>query len=168
VLGCLRVSEVNPVEFLADVLPRLARRVRLHDLPDLLLARWKAGARRTGRGATRCLLNSTEFGVGSSAYPLAREEPAMRAQPEEPITLVVSSAELALLKKLDFPCSQGVLATARPDPEGIALHGSRADLSILAGWVAGEANHARRGTRRAELLDSLAEQLEDVLVTCGR
>ena len=63
---------------------------------------------------------------------------------------------------------QGVLATACTDMEGIALHGSRADLSSLAGWVAGEANHARRGTRRSELLDSLAEQLEDVLVTYGR
>lgn len=92
----------------------------------------------------------------------------MRTRPEEPITIVVSSAELALLKKLDFPCSQDVLATACPDMEGIALHGSRAALSSLAGWVAGEANHARRGTRRSELLDSLAEQLESVLVTYGR
>lgn len=92
----------------------------------------------------------------------------MPTRRDEPITIVVSSAELALLKKLDFPCSQGVLATARPDLEGIALHGSRPDLESLAGWVAGEANHARPGTRRSELLDSLAEQLEDVLITYGR
>jgi hypothetical protein len=92
----------------------------------------------------------------------------MPAQPEDPITIVVSSAELALLKKLDFPCSEHVLATARPDIEGIALHGSRADLSSLAGWVAGEANHARPGTRRSDLLYCLAEQLEDVLVTYVR
>jgi hypothetical protein len=89
----------------------------------------------------------------------------MPSDPEDPITIVVSGAELALLKKLDFPCSQGVLATASRDMEGIALHGSRADLASLAGWVAGEANHARRGTRRSELLDSLSEQLEDVLTT---
>jgi hypothetical protein len=89
----------------------------------------------------------------------------MPTEPEDPITIVVSRAELALLKKLDFPCSQGVLATASPDIEGIALHGSRAELASLAGWVAGEANHARRGTRRSELLDSLSEQLEDVLIT---
>ena len=69
----------------------------------------------------------------------------MPTKSEEPITIVVSSAELALLKKLDFPCSQEVLATASPGLEGIALHGSRADLASLAGWVAGEANHARRG-----------------------
>lgn len=89
----------------------------------------------------------------------------MPIDPEESITIIVSSAELALLKKLDFPCSQDVLATARPDMEGIALHGSRSDLESLAGWVAGEANHARPGTRRSDLLDSLAEQLEDVLAS---
>lgn len=55
----------------------------------------------------------------------------MPTRRDEPITIVVSSAELALLKKLDFPCSQGVLATARPDLEGIALHGSRPDLESL-------------------------------------
>jgi transposase len=42
VLGCCELAEVNPVEYLADVLPRLARRVRLRDVPDLLPARWKA------------------------------------------------------------------------------------------------------------------------------
>jgi hypothetical protein len=89
----------------------------------------------------------------------------MPTDPEDLITIVVSSAELALLKKLDFPCSQGVLATASPDMEGIALRGTRSDLASLAGWVAGEANHARHGTRRSELLYSLSEQLEDVLTT---
>jgi transposase len=42
VLGCCELAEVNPVEYLADVLPRLARRIRLCDVPDLLPARWKA------------------------------------------------------------------------------------------------------------------------------
>ncbi len=87
---------------------------------------------------------------------------------EEPITIVISGDELAMLKKLDFPCSERVLATARRDPEGIALHGTRAELSSLAGWVAGEANHSRPGTRRADLLYSLAEQLEDVLTVYWR
>ena len=89
----------------------------------------------------------------------------MPTTPEEPITIVVSRAELALLKKLDFPCSQKVLASASPDMEGIAMQGTRADLESLAGWVAGEANHARPGTRRPELLYSLSEQLEGVLTT---
>jgi transposase len=41
-LGCCELAEVNPVECLVDVMPRLARRVRLCDAPDLLPARWKA------------------------------------------------------------------------------------------------------------------------------
>lgn len=42
VLGCCRIIGVNPFEYLADVFPRLARPVRLRDLPDLLPHRWKA------------------------------------------------------------------------------------------------------------------------------
>jgi transposase len=42
ILGCCRISGVNPVEYLSDVLPRLTRRVRLIDLPALLPPRWKA------------------------------------------------------------------------------------------------------------------------------
>jgi transposase len=41
-LACCRLAEVNPVEYLADVLPRLARRVRLSDIGDLMPARWGA------------------------------------------------------------------------------------------------------------------------------
>jgi len=50
VLGCCQLSDVNPVEYLADVLPRLAQRVRLRDVPALLSARWKA-ARAPGAAA---------------------------------------------------------------------------------------------------------------------
>ena len=42
ILACCRICEVNPVEYLADVLPRLSGRVRLMDLPALLPAPWKA------------------------------------------------------------------------------------------------------------------------------
>lgn len=42
VLGSCRLAEVDPVEYLADVLPRLARKMRLLDVPALLPARWKA------------------------------------------------------------------------------------------------------------------------------
>jgi hypothetical protein len=38
-LACCRLAEANPVEYLADVLPRLARRVRLSDIGDLMPAR---------------------------------------------------------------------------------------------------------------------------------
>ena len=42
-LGCCKLAEVNPVEYLADVLPRLTtRRIRLCDMPALLPAAWKA------------------------------------------------------------------------------------------------------------------------------
>jgi len=42
VLGCCQLADVNPVEYLADVLPRLARRLRLADIPALMPAQWKA------------------------------------------------------------------------------------------------------------------------------
>jgi transposase len=42
VLGSCQLVEVNPVQYLADVLPRLARGIRLADVADLLPARWKA------------------------------------------------------------------------------------------------------------------------------
>jgi hypothetical protein len=42
ILGCCRIIGLNPVEYLADVFPRLARPIRLRDLPDLLPHRWKA------------------------------------------------------------------------------------------------------------------------------
>lgn len=42
ILGCCQLAEVNPVEYLADVLPRLARGgIRLSDAPALLPDRWK-------------------------------------------------------------------------------------------------------------------------------
>jgi transposase len=42
ILGCCQLAGVDPVEYLADVLPHLSRRVRLRDLPALLPASWKA------------------------------------------------------------------------------------------------------------------------------
>lgn len=42
VLGSCELADVNPVEYLADVLPRLARGLRLRDASGLLPARWKA------------------------------------------------------------------------------------------------------------------------------
>ena len=42
ILGCCQLAEVNPVEYLAEVLPRLARGgIRLTDVPELLPDRWK-------------------------------------------------------------------------------------------------------------------------------
>jgi hypothetical protein len=54
ILGCCRLADVNPVEYLADVLPRLARRVRLRDMQALMPARWIA----TRKSATPTAANS--------------------------------------------------------------------------------------------------------------
>lgn len=40
-LGCCQLAGVDPVAYLADVLPRLSRRIRVLDTPQLLPARWK-------------------------------------------------------------------------------------------------------------------------------
>ena len=42
ILSCCRLVGVNPIDYLGDVLPRLARRVRIRELSALLPASWKA------------------------------------------------------------------------------------------------------------------------------
>lgn len=42
ILACCDLAGVDPVAYLADVLPRLARGIRLSDAPDLLPHAWKA------------------------------------------------------------------------------------------------------------------------------
>jgi transposase len=42
ILACCRLADVNPVEYLTDILPKLSGRIRIRDLCDLLPARWKA------------------------------------------------------------------------------------------------------------------------------
>jgi len=51
VLGCCDLADVNPVEYLADMLPRLARGVRLAEVPALLPAGWKAARASPASGA---------------------------------------------------------------------------------------------------------------------
>lgn len=51
IFGSCRLAGVDPVEYLADVLPKLARRVRLMDLPEMLPSRW-AAARAATQPAT--------------------------------------------------------------------------------------------------------------------
>ena len=81
------------------------------------------------------------------------------------LTIVISHDQLALLKKHHFPCSEFVLATARHTEDGFELTGGWLDFDSLVGWVAGEANHARKNRRplQTELLDDIADQLESVL-----
>lgn len=89
---------------------------------------------------------------------------------EETLSIYVTGAQLALLKKFAFPCSENVIASAVATDEGIELSGSRGDFESLAGWVAGEANHQRRGRaiRRTEMLDDIADQLEGALIRYRR
>jgi hypothetical protein len=89
---------------------------------------------------------------------------------EKKIRIYISQDALELLRKLDYPCSEEVLASAKRikglEDEGIdvELSGTRADLESLAGWVAGDANHAdRREKRKLALLCALSEALESVL-----
>jgi hypothetical protein len=80
---------------------------------------------------------------------------------ERKLAIYVSDEQLELLKKLDYPCSEEVLASATPTEEGIELTGSKVDFESLAGWVAGDANHAdRRARRKIAMLHDLWEQLE--------
>jgi hypothetical protein len=41
ILGCCQLAGVPPVEYLADILPRLTRTIRIREVPELLPARWK-------------------------------------------------------------------------------------------------------------------------------
>lgn len=84
---------------------------------------------------------------------------------DDKLSFYVSDEQLALLKKHDFPCSEGVLASASATEDGLCLTGTRYELDDLVGWVAGEANEARRRrrARQAELLNDVADELESVL-----
>jgi hypothetical protein len=62
---------------------------------------------------------------------------------DEELSIVLSKAERASLKKCAFPCSDRVLATAQLTEEGCEVFGSWSEFDSLAGWVAGEANPSR-------------------------
>jgi transposase len=41
-IGSCQLAEVDPVKYLADIMPRMTRRIRIADMPALLPAQWKA------------------------------------------------------------------------------------------------------------------------------
>lgn len=87
------------------------------------------------------------------------------------LSTCISEEALALLKKLDYPCSESVLASAvLIEDEGVVeLTGSRSDFESLAGWVAGDANHEdRRRKRRLALLYEISDALEGALEAAAR
>jgi hypothetical protein len=79
------------------------------------------------------------------------------------LSTCISGQQLALLKKLDYPCSERVLASATLiEDEGFEITGNRYDFETLAGFVAGDANHGRAGRKR-DLLYEISDALESVL-----
>ncbi len=89
---------------------------------------------------------------------------------ERMLRIYISHDGLELLRRLDYPCSEAVLASARRikglEDEGVdfELSGSRSDLEMLAGFVASDANHAEPGEERdAALLYAISDTLESVL-----
>ncbi len=88
---------------------------------------------------------------------------------EKSVSIYISAAALELLKKRDYPCSEQILASAEPTDEGFHLVGTRSRMEMLAGFVAGDANHEdRRAKRKVELLYELAEEIEGALAARGR
>jgi hypothetical protein len=82
----------------------------------------------------------------------------MRSPAEFRLTMVVSDEQLALLKKVDFPCSQGVLASVRSGDEGTELTGVSPGRPITFAGAARAScftRSQRRGaaTRRDDLGD---------------
>ncbi len=76
------------------------------------------------------------------------------------ISFELTKPQLALLKKLDFPTSQDLLASAVATERGwFELTGTRLELESLVGWVAGEANHSRAGPKQDTLME-IADELE--------
>jgi hypothetical protein len=71
-VGCCRLVGLNPVEYLADVLPRLSRRVRVRTPPDLLPDE-VMGLLLIARAQCPRALGSTLYVLG----PFGREEQLM-------------------------------------------------------------------------------------------
>ena len=87
----------------------------------------------------------------------------MASADERPLSTCISGQQLALLKKLDYPCSESLLASATLiEDEGFELTGSKSDFETLAGFVAGDANHGRPGRKR-DLLYDISDALESAL-----
>jgi hypothetical protein len=83
----------------------------------------------------------------------------------------LSQPALELLRRMDYPCSEAVLASAKrvkdADSEdgAFVLSGTYDDLEMLAGFVAGDVNHAEPDDdpRTVALLKDISESLESVL-----
>ena len=83
---------------------------------------------------------------------------------EEMLEVHVTEEQLELLRKLDFPCTAEILARPVLGEEGLFLRVTRRGLEALVGWVAFEANHARK-KGRAAMLHDIADAMEAALAT---
>lgn len=82
---------------------------------------------------------------------------------ERRLAICIGGPELALLKKMDYPCSESVLASATLiEDEGFELTGTKAEFETMAGFAAGDANHCR-AKRKQALLYNICEALESAL-----
>ncbi len=138
------VAHEDSVDYLADVLPWLStRRMRLCDMPAFLPAPWEAAR-------------------ASAAAALPPAHPHDPERRNRLLAICISGAELALLKKLDYPCSEPVLAsTTLIEDEGFGLTVTKSNFESLAGFAAGDANDCRKNAkRRQQLLYNICEALE--------
>jgi hypothetical protein len=86
-----------------------------------------------------------------------------RRAPEKPLLeLFLGDEEYQILCARNVPGAPEACLKATETDNGVVLTISRFALEDLVGWVAGEANHARRG-RRTELLHSIADAMEATL-----
>ncbi len=76
----------------------------------------------------------------------------------------MTTPQLELLRKLNFPGTQEDLAHPVHREDGMCLPMTRPALEALVGWVAGQANH-ERSERRAEMLNDIADDMEALLRT---
>jgi hypothetical protein len=75
------------------------------------------------------------------------------------VKLVFSAAELALLKRYNFPGTRALLRTARPVLEGFALYGSVTDVDCLRRWVSPEVNEAINLGHPHTLLSNILQEI---------
>ena len=86
---------------------------------------------------------------------------------DEKVELELSKAEHKLLLTGLVYLPRQVEEEIRSTPPGMPVKISLGDLDIMAGHVAGEANHAKT-ERTEQILGGLFEKIEDLLALCAR
>jgi hypothetical protein len=114
-------------------------------------------------GSEQWLLRQTSTAARTQTQTQAELTARQRLALEKPLLeLFLSDEEYKLLCALGVPGASEASQHATQTDDGIVLELSRSALTDLVGWVAGEANHARRG-RRCDLLHAIADAMEAAL-----